>query len=88
MLIFGIDVGTTGTKAAIIDEKGCVLGKGYQEYSLITTPEGGVEQNAEDWWDATVYAVRTAIKNAAVSPGDIAAVSFSTQGGPTVAVDE
>ena len=88
MLIFGIDVGTTGTKAAIIDEKGCVLGKGYQEYSLITTPEGGVEQNAEDWWDATVYAVRTAIKNAAVSPGDIAAVSFSTQGGTTVAVDE
>ena len=43
MLIFGIDVGTTGTKAAIIDEKGCVLGKGYQEYSLITTPEGGTE---------------------------------------------
>lgn len=88
MLIFGIDVGTTGTKAAVVDEKGNVLAKGYQEYSLITTPQGGVEQNAEDWWKATVFAVNTAMRKAGAKPEQIAGISFSTQGGTTVATDE
>ena len=30
MLVIGLDVGTTGTKAIITDEKGTVLSSGYR----------------------------------------------------------
>ena len=35
MLVIGLDVGTTGTKAIVCDEKGKILGSGYKEYELI-----------------------------------------------------
>ena len=44
MYLIGIDVGTTGTKVILTDEKGNIIGKGYKEYSLITLPGGKVEQ--------------------------------------------
>lgn len=86
MYFIGIDVGTTGTKAAVVDENGHVLGKGYREYALIPSAGGRVEQNAEDWWDATVSAVREAV-SAIRDPENVRAVSLSTQGGSTLAVD-
>ena len=48
----GIDAGTSGVKAVIIDELGRVLGSGYQECSLITPRPGWVEQSPDVWWDA------------------------------------
>jgi len=32
--VIGLDVGTTGTKAAVCDPQGRVLGKAYCEYDL------------------------------------------------------
>ena len=36
MLVIGLDVGTTGTKAVIADEKGKILAGAYKEYELIS----------------------------------------------------
>lgn len=85
MYVIGIDVGTTGTKVVLTDEKGNIVGKGYKEYSLVTLPGGKVEQRAEDWYDAAVFATRRATEGFC---GEVAAISLSTQGGSTLAVDE
>lgn len=79
--VIGLDVGTTGTKAAVCDAEGRVLGKAYREYSLQFTADGGVEQRAEDWIDATRQTVREAVAASGVDPEAIAALSLSTQGG-------
>lgn len=79
--VIGLDVGTTGTKAAVCDAEGCVLGKAYREYGLQFTADGGVEQRAEDWIDATRQTVREAVTASGIDPEAIAALALSTQGG-------
>lgn len=88
MYVIGIDVGTTGTKVIVTDEKGNILGKGYKEYSLITLPGGKVEQNADDWYNAAVFATREALSAFEGDKKNIVAISLSTQGGSTVPVNE
>jgi xylulokinase len=57
----GIDSGTSGVKAIIINEKGETLGVGYKECDLITPRPLWVEQDPNDWWTACEYAVKTAV---------------------------
>jgi xylulokinase len=53
MTIFmALDIGTTGTKAALIDDQFNVLETAYQDYETHSAGGGIVEQNAEDWWNA------------------------------------
>ena len=86
MLVIGLDVGTTGTKAIVCDEKGKILGNGYKEYELICDRAGFVSQKAADWWDAAIYAVRHATEN--IDRSQIAAISLSTQGASMLAADK
>lgn len=83
MYVLGIDVGTTGTKALLIDEKGNICGKGYKGYKLFTPFEGAFEQNPHDWFDAVCCSVREAVGNNDVN--DIKALSVSAQGGSVFA---
>ncbi len=57
----GIDVGTSGVKAIVIDEKGQTLGLGYKEADLITPRPLWVEQNPQDWVVACDYAIKEAV---------------------------
>lgn len=85
MYVIGLDVGTTGTKALLIDETGKLKGRGYQGYKTIPGPGGMVEQRAEDWWEAAVWAVREACKECEKS--EITALSLSTQGASSLLLD-
>ncbi len=86
MTVIGMDVGTTGTKAIVVDENGKVLGQGYGEYELIALGGGAIEQRADDWWNAGVKAVREATRG--LDTEEIVALSISTQGGTMLPVDE
>jgi xylulokinase len=60
MTIFmALDVGTTGTKAVLIDDQMNVLESAYQGYETHTEGVGIVEQNAGDWWTAAQTAARS-----------------------------
>ena len=84
MNYIGLDIGTTGAKALLVDEKGTVLGKGYEGYGLIS--EGCcVEQRAQDWAECGASAIRQAIRGRGAL--NVAAISLSTQGASTVAMD-
>ncbi len=74
-----IDVGTTGSKAIIIDLKGQVLGKGYQEYPVLYPEPLWVEQRASELLDGAFFACRQAVKASGVDGKDIVSVSFSAQ---------
>lgn len=82
--VIGIDVGTTCTKALVVDAQGAVLSQGSKGYDLISSG-GCIEQRAQDWITAVAQAVRQAVSG--IDHSQIAAISFSTQGGSTVAVD-
>ncbi len=86
MLIIGLDVGTTGTKAVISDENGKIIAGGYKEYGIWSETDGKVWQNADDWWDAAVTAIREALIKVA-DKSEIRAIGMSTQGASMLATD-
>ncbi len=53
MYFIGIDVGTSGTKAVLIDETGAVHRTHTEEYPMHQPKNGWAEQNPSDWWEAT-----------------------------------
>src|SRR5215469_7586153 len=78
--LMGIDVGTTGTRAVIMRPDGHVMGAATGEHNPMRMERPGwAEQDPEDWWRATVLAVRSVIEQTGVKCGQIAAIGLSGQ---------
>ena len=76
----GIDVGTSGTRALLIDEKGRVAASGTHEHAAFASPQDGwAEQDPLDWWQACGSAVKKALLQASAKPEDVGCVGFSGQ---------
>jgi xylulokinase len=75
--LLGIDLGTSSVKVVVSSMKGAVEGLGNAEYPILTPQPGYAEQNATDWWNATVTAVRQALLQAPAA--EIQAIGFSGQ---------
>jgi xylulokinase len=63
-LLLGIDVGTTGAKAVLIEPDGAVRDEATAEYPMSVPRPGWAEQNPEDWWKATVASIKQVLANA------------------------
>jgi len=80
MYFLGVDVGTGGTRALILDENGRVISSETQEHEAFASPRiGWAEQDPEDWWRACGLAVRRALADASIDGERIACVGFSGQ---------
>ena len=87
--LMGIDVGTTGTRAVIIRPDGSVAGAATGDHQPMRMPKPGwAEQDPEDWWQATVSAVRSALEQARLTGSDIAGVGLSGQMHGVVLLDK
>ena len=78
MKTLGIDVGTGGTRAVVIDPDGHVVASARAEHvPFISKRTGWAEQDPEDWWRATITVVREVLSKP--SADEIKAVGFSGQ---------
>ncbi len=75
----GIDVGTSGTKALIMDAKAKVLATATGEHRISAPRPGWSEQDPANWWDATCIAVQAVIKKAGIDGKQIAGIGLSGQ---------
>jgi xylulokinase len=80
-MVLGIDVGTSGTKVIAVSDNGEVLDSATEGYPLLSPQVGWAEQNPEDWWIATVRAVRTVLQRVEEKggPRKVASIGFSGQ---------
>src|SRR5262245_40942836 len=79
MALLGIDVGTSGTRALLIDEEGRVLGSATAEYPLETPRPGWAEQQPELWWGAAARTIQAVIAQSGVAAGNIRGIGLSGQ---------
>ncbi len=86
--ILSHDLGTTGDKATLVDEKGNILAVSFAGYNTYYPKTGWVEQDAEDYWKAFCKTTRDIIARANIKPESIAVVSFSGQMMAALPVDE
>ena len=89
MKLLGIDVGTGGTRAVAIDERGSVVAAETAEHTPFSSPQiGWAEQDPRDWWRATVEAVREVLALPRVKVDQIACIGFSGQMHGAVLLDK
>ena len=84
--IMGIDIGTSGCKTLIIDDRGRVVARATEEYPLSTPHPGWSEQQPEHWWQAVISTVRRVVKDFEKA-GDIKVIGLSGQMHGLVALD-
>ncbi|MDP8223497.1 MAG: xylulokinase [Candidatus Lernaella stagnicola] len=77
--LLGIDVGTSGAKALIMDENGAVQSVHTEHYPLSTPEPLWSEQDPEHWWEATCACCRAVLAQSEVAPADIRAVGLTGQ---------
>ena len=90
--LLGIDLGTTGVKVVLFAaDDGRTLSSAFIDYPLMHPQIGWAEQNPEDWWEATVMAIRTCLVGGVrnnVQPEDVRGVGLSGQMHGVVLLDE
>ncbi len=87
-LVLAVDLGTSGVKVALISYEGTVLGWESAPVNLYLTPDGGAEQNPDEWWQVFLAASKRLLARKLAPASSIRAVCCSTQGEGTVPVDE
>lgn len=86
--LIGVDVGTTGVKAILMDGQGAVRASATESYSTSMPQPLWAEQEPEHWWLACVKAIRCLLQNSSVAGPDIAAVGLTGHMLSLVALDK
>ncbi len=80
MAVLGLDVGTGGSRAVIVDADGAVTATATEAHAAFDSPRTGwAEQHPDDWWRASRAAIRAVLAAGGTAPGDVRAVGLSGQ---------
>lgn len=89
--VLSYDVGTTGLKTCIfkINKTIKLIASTNHSYGLTILPNGGAEQDPDEWWKAMCVSTKECFKKAKgkVTKKDIAGISFCSQAQGLILVD-
>ena len=76
----GIDVGTGGTRALLVNEAGRVLASATAPHDEMSMQRPlWAEQEPANWWSAATVAIRAVLAQSAIDPGAIRGIGLSGQ---------
>lgn len=90
MYFIGLDIGTTGCKAAVFDEAGACFGRCYEEFDIICRAPGWAEQSPAVMWEAVTHVLKESVaqaKAAGMRAEEVRALSTSVLGEEVMPVD-
>jgi glycerol kinase len=85
--VVAVDQGTTGTTVLVLDRRGRVAGRAYQEFTQYFPKPGWVEHDPEEIWRTTLAVLRKACRRAGARGRDLAAIGITNQRETTVVWD-
>ncbi len=85
--VLAIDLGSSSVKAAVVSDTGEVMAGAGESIITYLLPDGGAEQDANQWWQGACVAAKKAIKESNVRPEFIVAVCCASQWSVVVPVD-
>lgn len=86
-VILSVDEGTTGTRAALVDEHGAVSAIHYRRLDVSSPASGTVEQDAWQILHSTVEVIRAAVADARANGQQIIALAIASQRATSVLWD-
>jgi len=86
--LIGVDLGTSGTKAALYQIDGKLISDASIEVPLFYPKPGVVEQENEDFYASAAQTVQKCIESSGVEPKAIAAIAFDSQMAGVGLIDE
>ncbi len=90
MYAITFDIGTTGVKTCVFEISDTIklLGSASEGYKLYVFPDGGAEQEPDEWWAAMCSTSKKAIAEAGIDASLIDGISFCSQMQGLVLVDK
>ncbi|MDD6011900.1 MAG: FGGY-family carbohydrate kinase [Oscillospiraceae bacterium] len=84
------DIGTTGVKTCLfeIDETIRLIADAIEGYELYVLPDGGAEQDPDEWWSAMCKTTKELLEKSGIAPEKIDGISFCSQMQGLVLVDK
>ncbi|MEA3334339.1 MAG: FGGY family carbohydrate kinase [Chloroflexota bacterium] len=86
--LLGLDYGTGGAKACIIDPEGNVLGFAFEEYPFYHDHPGWSEHDPDRYWTVACQMIQECISQARIQPAEIKGLAVSSALPSMVMVDE
>ncbi len=77
--LIGVDLGTSGTKAALYQIDGHKIAEASVEVPLYYPKPGIVEQETGDFYDTAAQTVRRCVEQSGIAPREVAAIAFDSQ---------
>ena len=80
MAVLGIDIGTGGSRALLVDDDGGIIASATADHAPFTSPRPAwAEQDPDDWWRACQLAIRTVVADSGVAATSIACIGLTGQ---------
>ncbi len=86
--VLAIDLGSGGFKVALVADNGEVVASASEKVSTFLLPNGGAEQDPEEWWRNAKKAAKEVVDQSDVLPEDIVAVICDSQWSVVTPVNE
>ena len=78
--VLGIDIGTGGSRALLLDDNGALLASATADHAPFTSPRTAwAEQDPGDWWRACQGAIHSVLSQSGIAAGSVACVGLSGQ---------
>lgn len=77
--LLGVDLGTTGLKAALFDTEGKLHATAASEYQTSYPGPGLAEQNPSDWWTSFKQTVNSILSKSGIRGDRILGIGISSQ---------
>ncbi|HAW96414.1 MAG TPA: xylulokinase [Phycisphaerales bacterium] len=77
--VLGIDVGTSAIKVLAVDRDGSVMATASRSHPVRSPRTGWSEQSPDQWYDATIEAIRRLLEGSELDPSKVRAIGFAGQ---------